>query len=149
MTALAVLPLLELLRDHADDPDLHELLDPDVPERRWFEILTTDDLQLWLIHWPPGSGTGWHDHGTASGAFTILRGGLVEHAWQGALQLTDLGPGDARAFASGHVHDVRNTGDEPALSLHAYSPRLVTMTRYEFRGDRVRVIGVEQAGRQW
>lgn len=149
MTTLAVLPLLELLRDHATDPDLLELLDPDQPERSWIRLLTTDDVQLWLISWPPGSRTDWHDHGTASGAFTVLRGSLVEHSWDGALRLLDLGPGDARAFAAGHAHDVRNNSSEPALSLHAYSPRLDTMTRYAFRGDRLEVLGVEKAGEGW
>ena len=149
MTTLAVLPLLETLRDHADDPDLLELLDLNATERSWTRLLVTDDIELWLISWPPGARTDWHDHGTAAGAFTVLQGSLLEHSWAGALQLLDLGPGDARAFAAGHAHDVRNVSDEPALSLHAYSPRLSTMTRYRFHGDRLEVLGVERAGEEW
>jgi hypothetical protein len=37
-------------------------------------------------------------------------------------------------------------GEQP---LHAYSPRLETMTRYYFLGDRVEVLGVEKAGEGW
>ena len=37
----------------------------------------------------------------------------------------------------------------PALSLHAYTPRLETMTRYRFLGDRVEALGVETAGERW
>jgi hypothetical protein len=44
---------------------------------------------------------------------------------------------------------VRNTSDRPALSLHAYAPRLEMMTRYRFHGDRVEVLGVEKAGESW
>jgi quercetin dioxygenase-like cupin family protein len=149
MTSLAVLPLLETLRDHADDPDLLDLLEQHATERTWLRLQSTPELELWLISWPPGARTDWHDHGTSSGAFTVLTGSLVEHSWDGALRLFDLGPGDARAFAAGHAHDVRNATDEPALSLHAYSPRLTTMTRFTFLGDRLRVLGVEKAGEGW
>jgi quercetin dioxygenase-like cupin family protein len=149
MTTLAVLPLLETLREHAADPDLHHLLDPNPTVREWTLLLSTDDLQLWLIAWPPGARTGWHDHGTASGAFTTLRGRLVEHSWDDATQTLDVGPGDARAFASGHVHDVRNESDQPALSLHAHSPRLTTMTRYDVSSGWLVATGVERAGVEW
>lgn len=146
---IAVLPLLEILRSHADDADLLHLLDHHPKERSWLRLPSTDNLELWLIAWPPHSRTDWHDHGPAAGAFTVLQGSLVEHSWHGSLQLSDVGPDDARAFAAGHVHDVRNASAEPALSLHAYSPRLETMTRYRFLGDRVEVLGIEKAGEGW
>lgn len=150
MATLTVLPLLQLLRDHADDPDLLELLDPDDHERSWFELLTTDEAQLWLISWPPGARTGWHDHGTATGAFTVLRGRLVEHGWaDGGVVVRALETGDSHAFAGGHIHDVRNDDELPALSLHAYSPRLATMTRYAVKAGRLEIAGVEQAGEEW
>ncbi len=40
-------------------------------------------------------------------------------------------------------------GAASALSLHAYSPRLTTMTRFRFLGDRLEALGVEQAGEGW
>ncbi len=149
MTQLTVLPLLEVVRQHAADPDLHHLLDHDPQGRSWIRLLTTDDYELWLISWPVGAATDWHDHGSSSGAFTVLEGQLTEHTFDGGLQLTDLGPGDSLAFAAGYAHDVRNSGDVPALSLHAYSPRLRSMTRFKFRGDRLEVLGVEWAGEEW
>jgi quercetin dioxygenase-like cupin family protein len=145
----AVQPLVNALRDHAADLSILDLLDHHPTERSWQRVRSSADLELWLISWPPGSRTDWHDHGPAAGAFTVLRGGLVEHSWRGALRLHDLGPGDSRAFPAGYVHDVRNTAEVPALSLHAYSPRLETMTRYRFLGDRVEALGVEKAGESW
>ena len=149
MTQLAVLPLLEVVREHAADPDLLHLLDRDPAERTWIRLLATEDYELWLISWPPGAATDWHDHGSSSGAFTVLDGRLTEHTFDGGLQLVDLGVGDGKAFWAGYAHDVRNATDRPALSLHAYSPRLTTMTRFRFRGDRLEVLGVERAGEQW
>lgn len=96
MTQLAVLPLLEVVREHAADPDLLHLLDHDPDERTWIRLLATEDYELWLISWPPGAATDWHDHGSSSGAFTVLDGQLTEHTFDGGLQLIDLGVGDAR-----------------------------------------------------
>lgn len=149
MPALAVLPLLDALRAYSLDPDLHDLLDLRDTERSWTLLLSSSDVQLWLISWPPGSQTGWHDHGTASGAFQVLRGTLTEHHWTDGEQVLDLDTGGVRVFAAGHVHDVRNEGEEPALSLHAYAPRLETMTRYALHDGRLVLQGVERAGEEW
>jgi len=148
-TTLTVLPLLQILRDFARDPGLVELIEPHATERQWSKLLVVEHVELWLISWPPGTGTGWHDHGTARGAFTTLQGRLTEHSWDGRVQRRWLAEGDAWAFPSGHIHDVRNEGSRPALSLHAYSPRLATMTRYHFNGGLPNATGVEQAGGQW
>src|SRR3954454_5202717 len=143
---IAVMPLLDTLRARAGDRALLEQLGDHPTDRSWMRLHSSDDLELWLIAWPPGSATDWHDHGAAAGACAVLRGSLVEHQWRGGLQLNPLRAGDARTFDAGHIHDVRNDGATPALSLHAYSPRLEIMTRYRFRGDRVEVLGVEKAG---
>ncbi|NYG58521.1 quercetin dioxygenase-like cupin family protein [Nocardioides daedukensis] len=149
MTTLTVLPLLQTLREFARDPDLLHLHDPTATERQWTELITTDDLQIWLISWPTEAETGWHDHGTAGGAFTTIAGRLTEHSWDGAEHIRSIGTGDAWSFAPGHIHNVRNLGAVPAISVHAYSPRLTTMTRYQLSGSRIEAIGVEQAGVQW
>ena len=149
MSTLTVLPLLATLREQALNPELHSLIDPEATERRWLEIPTSGNLQLWLIHWPVGAATGWHDHGDAAGAFTVLRGRLVERSWNSAVRLEWLWPGDSRAFVGGHVHDVSNDGTQPTLSLHAYSPRLTTMTRYDLVDGWLEATGIERAGEQW
>ncbi len=141
--------LLTALRDHAADPRLPDLLDARANERTWARVGANSELELWLIGWPPGARTDWHDHGSASGAFTVLRGSLVEHSLRSGLESRRLEVGEARIFGVGHAHDVRNDGVAPALSLHAYSPRLSTMTRYRLRGRRLEALGVETAGVQW
>ena len=146
---LTDVPLVDLLHEGARDRRLRNLLTPHETERTWTRVRTTRDLELWLISWPPGTHTDWHDHGSASGAFTVLDGTLVEHSWDGALRLRDLAAGQTRAFGAGHVHDVWNVSGQPALSLHAYTPRLLSMTRYRFLGDRVEVAGTQVAMEVW
>jgi predicted metal-dependent enzyme (double-stranded beta helix superfamily) len=147
-TDIALHPLLEVVLDHAADPALLDRLEPAPEVRTRLRLLATNELELWLISWPPGTHTGWHDHGSSAGAFTVLRGNLVELTFPGALQMQPLGVGHARSFGAGHAHDLRNESRTPALSLHAYGPRLATMTRFAFRGDRLDPLGVERGGEE-
>ena len=153
MTSTAVRPLPTALRDTlrevAADPRLPHLLDPFATERQWLELPISADLQVWLISWPPGTGTGWHDHGAAAGAFTVVSGLLNEYTWDGGRQVQTLGAGRSRTFAPGHIHDVQNLGRERALSVHAYAPRLSSMARYRERDGRLVLTGVEVAGVEW
>ena len=122
-------------------------------ESRWHVRLRCDEqVDVWLISWTTDQGTQLHDHGGSSGSFTVVSGELSEAVWTPGAEVlaeTPRGAGDSVIFGEHYVHDVRNTSDRPALSLHAYSPRLTTMTRFRFRGDRLEVLGVERAGEEW
>ena len=78
-----------------------------------------------------------HDHGGSSGAVHVVRGELEEASTNRVLR-TPLarsrgGEGEVVTFGPEHVHDVVNPGDRPALSIHVYAPRLVSMTFYDHR----------------
>jgi len=106
------------------------------PEGRWYEqIPVTSRCELWLISWLPGQSTGFHDHGGANGAFGVVWGQLDEHLVPrraaGSLA-RPLTAGSVRSFGQHHVHDVRNSSaSSVAVSVHAYSPPLSAMTRYD------------------
>lgn len=138
--------LVRVLEEHAELPELlafaPELADG-ATERAFHLLEETDEHQAWLISWPAGASTGWHDHGTASGAFTVLRGRLVEQNWGGGLKLAQVTSSTIRVHGAGHVHDVQNRDDEVAVSLHVYGGRLDAMNHYEFLGDRIRLVGAE------
>ena len=112
------------------------------PEGRWYEqIRVNDSCELWLISWLPGQSTGFHDHGGANGAFGVVWGELDEQmvargpagpAWLVGTAVRAVSAGQVRAFGAHHVHDVRNSSaDSVAVSVHAYSPPLSAMTRYD------------------
>jgi predicted metal-dependent enzyme (double-stranded beta helix superfamily) len=101
--------------------------------RRIFEQLHLDErVGVWLICWMDGHDTGFHDHDISSGAFTVVRGRLREErlrfgAPPGAVT---LGEGDSAHFGPSDIHRVLHDGDQPAVSIHAYSPPLVRMGSY-------------------
>jgi predicted metal-dependent enzyme (double-stranded beta helix superfamily) len=106
------------------------------PEGRWYEQVHLDDrYELWLISWLPGQSTGFHDHGGANGAFSVVWGALEESVVPRSGITATVRPvtqGVVRAFGPHHVHDVRNTAtDGVAVSVHAYSPPLSAMNRYD------------------
>lgn len=107
-------------------------------EERWHQRIYRDPrIDIWLITWLPTQGTQLHDHGGSSGSFTVLSGTLTESVpcgyADGRVQIRDTGrpAGQTVKFGPHYIHDVRNTGTEPAISVHAYSPPLAAMTFYE------------------
>jgi predicted metal-dependent enzyme (double-stranded beta helix superfamily) len=105
------------------------------PNQRWYHRLADGgEHEVWLLSWLPGQQTGFHDHGRSAGAFTVALGALCERAAPGRRPQpagTRLGPGASRSFGPRYVHDVMNTSARPAVSVHAYSPPLAGMSRYE------------------
>ena len=108
------------------------------PAGRWYEQLHLDGShEVWLISWLPGQETGFHDHGGAAGAFTVVLGTLMESrvlgsSAAGQVLAKPIGAGGTRAFGPRYIHNVRNSAaSSVAVSVHAYSPPLSAMTRYE------------------
>lgn len=113
------------------------------PEERWHQRIYRDArVDVWLITWLPSQGTQLHDHGGSSGAFAVMDGELTEAVVAGGSTLHDTTrrAGEAVGFGAHYVHDVRNLSDAPAVSVHAYSPPLTTMTYYDLNDGRLDAI---------
>ena len=123
------------------------------PARRWFARLElTTDLEVWLLSWLPGQGTGFHDHGAAVGAFTVAQGELTERtvpAGRAVAASRVFTAGQARPFGPAHVHDVVNTSAAPAVSVHAYSPPLTAMRRFELTAGGLVHTSTDSAEAGW
>ncbi|HEV7173815.1 cysteine dioxygenase family protein [Pedococcus sp.] len=142
--------LLRTGRLFATDPELRDTVDLTSTERTWHRLDATEHLEIWVIGWPVGSSTGWHDHLRSEGAFLTVEGELVEESWSGGeVQDRSLWKGEGRSFGARHVHNVRNLGDRPAVSVHVYSPALRGLTRYALIGGRLQQTSVERVGSQW
>ncbi len=105
----------------------------DAGARYWHRLASLPDADLWLLTWLPEQSTDLHDHGEATAAFIVVEGHLEEVRVRpgGALVRSDVGPGTVRGVPAGAVHDVANHGSVPAVSIHAYTPRLTAMTFWE------------------
>jgi predicted metal-dependent enzyme (double-stranded beta helix superfamily) len=150
-TGLPKAELAEIVRRVAEQPELwRDRVRFEVGERFYVRLEEAEDHEVWLLTWLPGQQTGFHDHGDSSGAFMVASGRLTERAVaadrpESAARL--LREGTSRQFGSHYVHDVRNDSTEPAVSIHAYSPPLSSMRRFEEAGDGTLRVTAEE--REW
>jgi predicted metal-dependent enzyme (double-stranded beta helix superfamily) len=143
--------LAEIVRTVAQRPETWLSLVRYQSARRWYERLAlAEEHEVWLLSWLPGQHTGFHDHGSSAGAFAVARGDLLERAAPGGRPEASgrvLAAGSVRSFGAAYVHDVRNDSALPAISIHAYSPPLLTMRRYEVASGGVLQAAGEE--REW
>lgn len=112
------------------------------PQRWWSRLALTEEVEVWLLSWLPGQHTAPHDHGGASGAFSVVLGSLSEtYRYPGGdVRQRAHSVGSAIGFGAGRAHQVWNTGLEKAATVHAYSPPLVPTREYESLWDIPAVI---------
>ncbi len=104
----------------------------DSGQRWWTRLALTMGVELWLLSWAPGQGTEPHDHGGASGAFTVTVGELNEeyrHAG-GPVRQAHWRAGQTVAFGPQRAHRLDNRSAGPAATVHAYSPPLRPVREY-------------------
>jgi predicted metal-dependent enzyme (double-stranded beta helix superfamily) len=111
------------------------LLRYDPAERYSALIESTGEVEIWLLSWLPGQHTDLHDHAGSAGAFTVVSGVLTERVIRTDSLIEVEHPvtvGRTRVFGPGYVHQVRNAGTDPAVSIHVYRPERAGMTPYHF-----------------
>lgn len=152
--------LTDFVRGAARDEALISSLPLDPEGRTWIRLDGPGGSEAWLIGWPPGTGTGWHDHADSFGAFTTAAGDLKERSlavrlptdgWK-TLELTEgvdrsreLATGQGRVFGQNHVHEVLNEStDAHAVSVHAYYPPLPRIRRFNRVGAVLRLEQTER-----
>jgi predicted metal-dependent enzyme (double-stranded beta helix superfamily) len=109
----------------------------DAAERFYHQLYRDPNVDVWLICWLPGQGTGYHDHDRSDGAVYVCLGSLYEDyfcreadGW--IRERTNLHEaGGYFSFEASDIHGVRHAGDAPATSVHVYSPALWRMGHYE------------------
>jgi hypothetical protein len=149
-TALDPVSLIDFTRIFAADvaAGQYPFVEYDEHERWHQRIYRDQRVDVWLISWMPTQGTALHDHGGSSGAFTVVSGRLTESVLTGrssvpghrSLLEVEREFGESVGFASNYIHDVRNASSEPAVSVHAYSAPLTSMTYYELESGDLRTI---------
>ncbi|WP_344292017.1 cysteine dioxygenase family protein [Actinopolymorpha rutila] len=125
--------LAKLVQEVADDTARWRPLVRFRPGKRWWaRLFANDHVDVWLLTWLSTQATELHDHGDSAGAFTVVAGALdeIRPDERGALTSQVLTVGKTGRVAVGNVHDVRNNHAAPAISIHAYSPRITRMTYY-------------------
>ena len=98
------------------------------------QLDATEEFDAWLIAWGIDSTLGAHDHGRSNAAVHVLQGCLVEwyrDQWDHtSWNVREVTAGHTVTVPRARIHEVHQSGPEPAMSVHVYSPPLVAMGRH-------------------
>jgi predicted metal-dependent enzyme (double-stranded beta helix superfamily) len=122
----------------ADTPELWiGLVKHDHTQRVYEELHSDDHLTAWLICWMEDHDTGFHDHDISCGAVAVVSGQVREErlALDRPPTARLMGTGQSFSFSAADIHRVRHAGSAPAVTLHAYSPPLLSMGAYVVSED--------------
>ncbi len=122
----------------ADRPELWiELVSHRGAERHYEELVSDEHLTAWLICWTNDNDTGFHDHDRSAGAVAVVGGRVREErlSLDGQPRKREFGAGEAFSFTAADIHRVLHCGQDPAVTLHVYSPPLLRMGAYYLDED--------------
>jgi predicted metal-dependent enzyme (double-stranded beta helix superfamily) len=126
--------LARLVADLAAHPERwRHLVEHRPDERTYVELRRDDHVAVWLICWMDDHDTGYHDHDLSAGAVAVTAGAVREErlVLGGEPATQTASAGEAFTFGRADIHRVSHAGDEPAVTIHAYSPPLWRMGAYE------------------
>jgi len=123
-SALQFVPVMKRFDGFADEDAALVLDHPETSH----VLVHTDLLKVVLIHWPAGKISSIHGHPEGGCVFKVLRGNLVEKRFTAGESNIQLSVSRYRAGSMAYIddrlgyHSVGNLSDEPAISIHAYTP---------------------------
>jgi predicted metal-dependent enzyme (double-stranded beta helix superfamily) len=126
----------------AERPELWiEHVRHDPTQRSYEELLSDEHVTAWLICWMDDHDTGFHDHDLSCGAVSVVSGAVREDrlALGGEPRSRRVRSGESFHFTASDIHRVRHDGQDPAVTLHVYSPPLLRMGAYAVGEDGVLV----------
>jgi quercetin dioxygenase-like cupin family protein len=110
---------------HSDDVRVYELI--------WDD----EDVNAWVICWSEDQDTGYHDHDRSSAAIAVISGQVREERLRlgrSPLVRTVQG-GSTFTVPPAAIHRVLHAGQNPAVTIHAYSPPLTRTGAYRTGPD--------------
>jgi predicted metal-dependent enzyme (double-stranded beta helix superfamily) len=119
--------------DLANSPELWiDLVKHDRTQRHYEEIFSNEHVTAWLICWMEDHDTGFHDHDISCGAVSVVSGCVREErlTLEGSGSDRLVRAGESFHFSASDIHRVRHAGSDPAVTLHVYSPPLLSMGAY-------------------
>jgi hypothetical protein len=137
---LSALELEDFVGELADRPELWiDLVKHDSTQRVYEELISDEHVTAWLICWMDDHDTGFHDHDVSSGAVAVVSGAVREErlAIDGPPRRRTLPAGESFHFSAADIHRVQHAGEDPAVTIHVYSPPLLRMGAYVVGDDGV------------
>jgi quercetin dioxygenase-like cupin family protein len=136
--SLTAQELEHFVADLASSPErwrhlVHHASDVRVYEQIWDD----ENVNAWVICWSEEQDTGFHDHDDSAAGIAVISGRVREDRLTLGAEprVRVLGPGSIFNVPPVAIHRVLHSGDEPAVTIHAYSPPLRRIGAYRVGPD--------------
>src|SRR5256714_4546085 len=95
--------------------------------RVYEQIWDDEDVNAWVICWSEDQDTGFHDHDDSAAGIAVISGYVREERLRvgSSPKARVIGPGSTFSVPPVAIHRVRHAGNQPSVTIHAYSPPLV------------------------
>ena len=105
--------------------------------RVYHQIWDDEDVNAWVICWSEDQDTGFHDHDESAAGIAVISGRVREERLTlgSPPRSHELGPGAVFNVPPVAIHRVLHAGDQPAVTIHAYSPPLQRTGAYRTGPD--------------
>lgn len=137
---LDVVELEALARGIVEREDLwRPLVIRDEGRRRYRLMYEDENIDIWVLSWMPGQGTGYHDHDLSGVGLCGAQGSVVEKQLMlpAGASSVEMTPGVSRRGGAGYIHSVAYGSGDPAVTIHCYSPPLVRVGQYRVDDDGI------------
>ena len=103
----------------------------------WQRVPVPEDVEVFVATWATFTDTRLHSHDGATSAFVPVRGVVTEIRPDERLRLVPrkFVPGVTGVLDGYDVHELQNEHAEVAVSVHAFSPRLRSLTYWDRQGE--------------
>ena len=117
--------------------------------RRRYRLLFEDPrLDVWVLSWMPGQGTGFHDHGDSNVALTALQGSVVERRCGSARRASSASSARPLPAGAGRIHPFRYPrGRRAGRHAARVFPPLVDVGQYRALPRASSCVSVSTGGR--
>ena len=105
--------------------------------RVYAQIWDDEDVNAWVICWSEDQDTGFHDHDESAAGIAVVSGRVREDRLRldGAPISREIEPGTTFTLPPVAIHRVLHAGNQPAVTIHAYSPPLRRTGAYRVGDD--------------
>lgn len=148
---LTTAQLADLSETIAQRPELWRPLVVADPERRRYRLMFEDDrVDVWVIMWMPGQGTGYHDHAISGVGVAGAEGMAIEKQMTlpSGHSEVEIRPGVRREGPAGYIHSVAHGEGTPAITIHSYSPPLMEVGQYRVDDEGILRREIEHGRRE-
>lgn len=115
----------------------------------WARVAVPEDVEVFVVTWPTFTETALHSHDGAASAFVTVRGVVTEVRPddRGRLLPRKFAPGLVGTLGGEDVHELQNEHADLAVSVHAFTPRLRSVTYWERVADGLAPVRTEPVRR--